>query len=355
MSPSLEIDLTPDFDPTNSAGAPPSTRTKTATTTNGSSSSRTLLLAPPSLASRQDRISTLFAAHPRATTDLQMLDRLAAGLVTLPAATYDLVLVLTDPDGSRRAEAFALLRDRAVWARLVPALKAGGRLRSEDGSLKAGVAVPEAREAVLAGLVPVEGGEGDGFTKPEYAEEEVVPLRFGLGKKKEKGNITNGGEAAHKKNGTNGEAKAAVPAGVGFVDFSDDLDLDLDAEDDDDVIDEDTLLTEEDLRRPIQQPPECQPQPGKKRRACKDCTCGLAARMEAEDKARRAKADKELNTLKLKSEDLNELDFTVPGKTGSCGSCYLGDAFRCSDCPYIGLPAFKPGEEVKILNNTVQL
>ncbi|KAL2178093.1 cytokine-induced anti-apoptosis inhibitor 1, Fe-S biogenesis-domain-containing protein [Thermothelomyces heterothallicus CBS 202.75] len=350
MAPGL--DLTPDFNPP-TAGQ--STTTTTTTTSTPSTGKRTLLLAPPSLAAREDRLSELFAAYPRVTTDLQMLDRLAAGFVSLPAATYDLVLVLTDPDGARRSEAAALLRDRAVWTRLVPAVRAGGRVRSEDGSLGVGASgEPEGREAVLAGLVADAGG--DGFVKPEYAEEEVVPLRLGAGKNNKNNKTTANGAgikpatapAPAAANGSNG-----APAGVGFVDLSDDLDLD--AEDDDDVIDEDTLLTEEDLRRPIEQPPECRPQPGKKRRACKDCTCGLAARLESEDKARRAKADSKLNALKLKSEDLNELDFTVQGKTGSCGSCYLGDAFRCSDCPYIGLPAFKPGEEVKILNNAVQL
>jgi hypothetical protein len=105
----------------------------------------------------------------------------------------------------------------------------------------------------------------------------------------------------------------------------------------------------------------------KRRRACKDCTCGLAQRIEAEDKAMRATADANLAKLQLsdaapqpksamlQADDLTEVDFTVQGKVGSCGNCALGDAFRCDGCPYIGLPAFKPGEEVRLLNNDVQL
>jgi hypothetical protein len=61
------------------------------------------------------------------------------------------------------------------------------------------------------------------------------------------------------------------------------------------------------------------------------------AGLEAEDKQRRDKADKDLGALKLASADLNELDFTVQGKTGSCNSCYLGDAFRCAGESFPGL------------------
>ncbi|POS78936.1 dre-2 [Diaporthe helianthi] len=348
MSPSfVTIDNTPDIDFTADFNPAPTKQPQIGITTQN----RTLLLAPPSIAAQG---TSALPTFDRDTTDLQMLDRLHAGLITLPAATYDLVLLLTGDDGARHAETSSLL-SRSVFASLVDAMKSGASLRTQDARFDP----TESREAVLAGLVEKNGG----YEKVEE-EEVVVPLRFG--KKKNtgpaNGSTGNGGvhstagpavdkvtiDVAGKPETLNMVPPAVRPvAGVGF-DFGDDLD------DEDELIDEDELMTEEDMNRPVQMPPECKPEPGKKRRACKDCTCGLAERIEAQDKARRAKADKDLNALKLKSEDLNELDFTVQGKTGSCGSCSLGDAFRCSDCPYIGLPPFKPGEEITILNNVAQ-
>ncbi|ORY04235.1 DUF689-domain-containing protein [Basidiobolus meristosporus CBS 931.73] len=103
-------------------------------------------------------------------------------------------------------------------------------------------------------------------------------------------------------------------------------------DEDEELEDEDDLLDEEDLAKPdpssLTKPDDC----SSKKKACKNCSCGL-------------------------SEELEEKKRVVPKPTpapapvSSCGSCYLGDAFRCGSCPYLGMPAFKPGEKVQLGGN----
>ncbi|MCJ1435537.1 electron carrier [Xylographa pallens] len=289
-----------------------------------------------------------------------MLDRLSLSLVQLPPSTYTTIILLTDANNTR-SESRSLLNSKLL-ARLIAALRPGGTLRSQDGTFASEAEAAERQEAILAGLIV----SSNGVTKPDYDTTASVPLRFGKNKISNGTTATTNGHSIHSDNApANGLTSSTSPAGtgvvslnlngkrangprgVGFVDFSDDFDAPLEEEDsDDELIDEDTLLEESDFIRPVIQPPECRPTSGKRRRACKDCTCGLAQKIAAEDASKRSQADQSL--AKLKASDLAEIDFTVQGKVGSCGNCALGDAFRCDGCPYVGLPAFKPGEEVRL-------
>jgi len=245
MAPSITLDTTPDMDMT-------------------TNTTRTLLLAPPSISSHPSALDAIFQAHDRSATDIQMLDRLALGLVSLPASTYDLILILTDASGST-TESDGLL-DRGVLGRLVAALKTGGRLQSQNGgNIAAGVVT----EGILAGLVQ-EPPTGAGLAKPA-ASSGAVKLSFGGRKKAQKADAAavpaNATEAANKDSiaatgSANGTAAGGTkrPMGVGFVDFSDDFGYNDGDEyipskaelmDDDDMIDPDSLLTEEDRLRPV--------------------------------------------------------------------------------------------------------
>ncbi|TCD70838.1 electron carrier [Steccherinum ochraceum] len=119
-------------------------------------------------------------------------------------------------------------------------------------------------------------------------------------------------------------------------------------------INAEALLTEADRKRPI---PTCEPynpDAPRRKKACKGCSCGLAE-LEAEEAAQGkvvvlngAEGGEAVEVAQTEKERLIAAAKAAPKATSSCGSCYLGDAFRCSSCPYLGLPAFKPGEKVEI-------
>jgi len=235
-------------------------------------SRRTLLLAPASVAAQPEALTKVAEAYDRNATDIQMLDRLAMGLVALPDETYDVVLLLTDVSNSMNGASSQPL-SREVMQRIVSSLKFGGRLRSQDGTF--GSSAGSNTEAILAGLV---ADEGDGMVKPDSAANQTVTLKLGKKKanaaaipandieaentaKRKSEDISTGNGRLAQANG-NGPIRS-TPAGVGFIDTTDDLDLDDDYDSDDmdipsneellraERIDPDTLLTEEDRKKPL--------------------------------------------------------------------------------------------------------
>ena len=248
---------------------------------------RNLLLAPASLASDEAKLTTLLQNYSQ-RPDLQLHDRLVLDIVQLPQDHYDNIILAECTDATT-AQLSQLL------PRLFNALKRGRSIHVPPG--------PQGQlrgDAIIAGFAVNAGSDGMIITRPEQSNTQPILLK--------------------RKN----------------PDRANKLRLALQNPR---KIDESTLLTAED--KAIVVPKECAPATGKRRKACKNCTCGLAE-LEAS------------TAVQLTNDDDLAIDFTsmkAKSAVSSCGSCYLGDAFRCSGCPYLGMPAFKPGEKVQLSQN----
>lgn len=221
--------------------------------------------------------------------------------VQLPASAFGLVVSL----GAAGHHTPALL------GAICKALQPGGRLVVQEPANGSAQATEEAlkRNLLLAGFTGVEASTGAGALK-------VVAS---------KPSWETGAKAAialKPKAAPTAPANGAGSAAAAAWKFA--------ADDDDELIDEDELLTEEDLKRPSVPAAADDCEVGASgRKACKNCSCGRA----------------EAEAAGVKVELTQEM---LDNPQSACGSCGLGDAFRCASCPYKGLPAFQPGKRIQL-------
>ena len=105
---------------------------------------------------------------------------------------------------------------------------------------------------------------------------------------------------------------------------------------------EDDLIDENDLKDDLimtplpttstNDPSDCGTGAVGKKRACANCSCGLA----------------ELEKSEQENGILNNENVSIA--KSACGNCFKGDAFRCGGCPFSGKPAFEPGQEKLVLS-----
>ena len=329
----------------------------------------------------------LVLIHPAVTQEPELLESVKRGTVLLNTNIDGQYLInkLNDGSVSLESEKYDVIYYVTVEkpeeiqfpSRLIPvlgkALKFGGRLYGLSDKLKV--------DALLNGFEVVDASEASGseyhWLRKQNAVQQSAPVSISL------------------KNGASAKTAAAA---VGLPSFkrlsnkpegtkklptfsklsekvssvkltSSDLEYDPDVSDDDDgdsvaddkskffdefedpetgadSIDEDALITEISLENDEITMIQCGKTKQRRKKACKDCTCGLKEMEEQEIESRRLKQQQ---VIKFSEEELTEIDFTIEGKkVGGCGSCALGDAFRCSGCPYLGLPAFKPGQPINL-------
>ncbi|SCU92909.1 LAMI_0E12530g1_1 [Lachancea mirantina] len=289
------------------------------------------------------------------TLEQHLVNRVNDGNVKLADAQYDVIYYVTP---EKRDE---IVFPGKLIATLGSALRTGGKLYGLSNAYKV--------DALVNGFSVMENSGSEYFWVRHGTQESAAAVAL-LPKKKSANAGAAAAAPAGKKQLPTFRRKVApqvepVSDTLGGDDDVSDSDDELDAAavsklqyfkiDSDDttengaaLIDEDTLV-DQDADQDITLV-TCGKTKARRRRACKDCTCGMKEMEEQEiDAARAAQLKVLAKPVAFSADELTEIDFTVQGKkVGGCGSCALGDAFRCSGCPYLGLPAFKPGQQISV-------
>lgn len=227
--------------------------------------------------------------------------------------TYDGIIFSTMPNTKEMNAAFKVLNS-------------GGKIaiKSKEGN-------KIFLNLTMSGFVDVESTEDEIIaSKPEFKIGSSRALRFS---KKDSTSVaptttTSSSSSSSPKTTTSNTTSAPSSSKSSLLNLAKNDEIDQQ------LTNEDTLLEKEDLLKPKKSTQDdCEETVEKK--ACKNCSCGRA---EQENEA-----PKDPNMpLETKSSEIKK------EVKSNCGNCYLGDAFRCSNCPSMGKPAFKPGEVVQL-------
>lgn len=303
-----------------------------------------LLLIHPAITATPELVekaSNEAAAKHIIVKDQFLINKLNDNSIKLKDGVYDVIYYLT-PEASESIK---------FPVKLIPvladALKVGGLLYGLSDAYKV--------DALISGFQISNDVEYHWVKAVKSSETAAIPLKSKLNSTK---TATSNLPSFKKSNKPLPKFNKVIAEPVKIIKQDDDLDEEEeDAVSDakakyfidvnnDEFIEEDDLVREDEYVSDGITMITCGKSKTKRKRACKDCSCGLK---EIEDQEIDNVRKQQELVVKFTEDDLTEIDFTIEGKKiGGCGSCSLGDAFRCSGCPYLGLPAFKPGQPINL-------